>query len=79
MCGAGGCGCLENQGEKPTRPPPPTTPSALFVASPASPHAQHDAQLDYYSKRLATCSSDRKVKVFDVSGAEHVLLADLPG
>ena len=29
---------------------------------------QHDAQLDYYGKRLATCSSDRTVKVFDVVG-----------
>jgi len=27
----------------------------------------HDAQLDYYGKRLATCSSDRTVKVFDVA------------
>jgi len=26
----------------------------------------HDAQLDYYGKRMATCSSDRTVKVFDV-------------
>ncbi|KAL4065763.1 WD40-repeat-containing domain protein [Scleroderma yunnanense] len=26
----------------------------------------HDAQLDYYGKRLATCSSDRTVKIFDV-------------
>lgn len=26
----------------------------------------HDAQFDYYGKRLATCSSDRTVKVFDV-------------
>jgi len=26
----------------------------------------HDVQLDYYSKRLATCSSDRTIKVFDV-------------
>ncbi|KAI0660114.1 vesicle budding-like protein [Cubamyces menziesii] len=30
----------------------------------------HDAQLDYYGKRLATCSSDRTVKVFDVVGGE---------
>ncbi|KAG1800800.1 WD40-repeat-containing domain protein [Suillus plorans] len=30
----------------------------------------HDAQLDYYGKRLATCSSDRTVKVFDVIGGE---------
>lgn len=27
---------------------------------------QHDAQLDYYGKRLATCSSDRTVKIFDI-------------
>ncbi|PWN50591.1 protein transport protein SEC13 [Violaceomyces palustris] len=26
----------------------------------------HDAQLDFYGKRLATCSSDRTVKIFDV-------------
>lgn len=31
---------------------------------------QHDAQLDYYGKRLATCSSDRTVKVFDVIDGE---------
>ena len=31
---------------------------------------QHDAQLDYYSKRLTTCSSDRTVKVFDVVNGE---------
>lgn len=28
--------------------------------------SQHDAQLDYYGKRLATCSSDRTVRVFNV-------------
>eukprot|EP00884_Botryococcus_braunii_P010690 jgi/Botrbrau1/19622/Bobra.0448s0002.1 len=28
----------------------------------------HDVQLDYYGKRLATCSSDRTIKVFDVVG-----------
>ncbi|PVG01231.1 WD40 repeat-like protein [Serendipita vermifera] len=27
----------------------------------------HDAQLDYYGKRLATCSSDRTIKVFDLA------------
>ncbi|CAH7671141.1 COPII-coated vesicle component Sec13 [Phakopsora pachyrhizi] len=26
----------------------------------------HDAQMDYYGKRLATCSSDKVIKVFDV-------------
>lgn len=30
----------------------------------------HDAQLDYYGKRLATCSSDRTVKVFDIVDGE---------
>ncbi|EKM74713.1 hypothetical protein AGABI1DRAFT_116784 [Agaricus bisporus var. burnettii JB137-S8] len=30
----------------------------------------HDAQLDYYGKRLATCSSDRTVRVFDVVDGE---------
>lgn len=28
----------------------------------------HDCQFDYYSKKLATCSSDRTIKIFDVSG-----------
>jgi len=27
----------------------------------------HDAQMDYYGKRLATCSSDKTIKIFDVS------------
>ena len=27
----------------------------------------HDSQFDYYSTRLATCSSDRTIKIFDVS------------
>jgi len=26
----------------------------------------HDAQMDYYGKRLATCSSDKTIKIFDV-------------
>ena len=32
--------------------------------------SQHDAQYDYYGKRLATCSSDGYIKVFDVSKRE---------
>ncbi|KAM3568696.1 hypothetical protein VYU27_009186 [Nannochloropsis oceanica] len=27
----------------------------------------HDAQLDYYGKKLATCSSDRTIKIFEVN------------
>ncbi len=30
----------------------------------------HDVQLDYYGRRLATASSDRTVKVFDVVGEQ---------
>jgi len=28
----------------------------------------HDAQMDYYGKRLATCSSDKSIKIFNVTG-----------
>ena len=31
---------------------------------------QHDAQLDYYGKRLATCSSDRTIRIFNVVKGE---------
>jgi protein transport protein SEC13 len=46
--------------------------------------AVHDAQLDYYGLRLATCSSDRIVKVFNVNpqgGAQPSVefAADLAG
>merc|ERR1712166_1216202 len=42
----------------------------------------HDAQLDYYGKRLATCSSDRTIKIFTVEGddpASHKLQQTLKG
>lgn len=29
---------------------------------------KHDAQYDYYGKRLATCSTDGKIHIFDTSG-----------
>ena len=37
----------------------------------------HDAQMDYYGTRLATCSSDRSVKVFDVFNGQQTLVATL--
>lgn len=40
---------------------------------------QHDAQMDYYGTRLATCSSDRTVKIFDVRNGGQILVADLRG
>lgn len=39
----------------------------------------HDAQMDFYGKRLATASSDRTIKVFDVIGDQHQLVAHLKG
>eukprot|EP01025_Chloroclados_australasicus_P059235 TRINITY_DN747_c0_g2_i1.p1 TRINITY_DN747_c0_g2~~TRINITY_DN747_c0_g2_i1.p1 ORF type:complete len:301 (-),score=32.42 TRINITY_DN747_c0_g2_i1:522-1424(-) len=40
----------------------------------------HDAQFDYYSRRVATCSSDCSIRVFDVSGGqEQRLVAELRG
>lgn len=30
----------------------------------------HDAQMDYYGRRLATCSSDRCIKIYDIIGTE---------
>jgi len=39
----------------------------------------HDAQMDYYGKRLATCSSDRSVKIFEVSGSQYTHAATLQG
>lgn len=35
----------------------------------------HDVQLDYYGRRLATCSSDATVKLFNVVGEQIVPVA----
>ena len=39
----------------------------------------HDAQMDYYGRLLATCSSDRSVKVYEVIGESYKQIADLRG
>ncbi|KAI7870038.1 WD40-repeat-containing domain protein [Spinellus fusiger] len=39
----------------------------------------HDAQLDYYSRRLATASSDHTIKIFDVDGDSQRLVETLTG
>ncbi|CAO3639670.1 unnamed protein product [Cunninghamella echinulata] len=39
----------------------------------------HDAQLDYYSRRLATASSDSTIKIFDVEGDSQRLVDTLTG
>lgn len=37
---------------------------------------QHDAQLDYYGRRLATASSDRTIRLFEVEGESEYRLVD---
>lgn len=39
----------------------------------------HGAELDYYGLRMATCSSDNSVKIFDIKNGSQILLADLKG
>lgn len=39
----------------------------------------HDTQFDYYGKRLATASSDRTIKIFDVVENKHTLVSELKG
>jgi len=39
----------------------------------------HDAQFDYFGKRVATASSDRTVKLFSLSGDKQSFICDLKG
>lgn len=39
----------------------------------------HDAALDYYGRRLATCSSDKTIKIFEVEGDSQRLIETLKG
>ncbi|KAL7748853.1 GTPase-activating protein S13 [Sorochytrium milnesiophthora] len=39
----------------------------------------HDVQLDYYGKQLATCSSDRTVRIFKIEGETQTLVETLKG
>lgn len=39
----------------------------------------HDAEVDYYGLRLATCSSDNSVKVYDIKSGASTLIDDLKG
>jgi protein transport protein SEC13 len=39
----------------------------------------HDAQMDYYGTKLATSSSDRTVKIYDVNGDSYTHTATLQG
>ena len=39
----------------------------------------HDAQVDYYGKLLATASSDRTIKIFDLSTPQPTHINDITG
>lgn len=39
----------------------------------------HDAEVDYYGLRLATCSSDNSIKIYDIKNGSHTLLEELKG
>jgi len=39
----------------------------------------HDVQLDYYGRRMATCSSDRTIKIFEVGSSTPKQTAELRG
>ena len=55
------------------------TASGVDLLSIEANEAQHDAVLDYYGRRLATCSSDKTIKIFEVEGETHRLVETLKG
>jgi protein transport protein SEC13 len=67
---------LNIQSVQPAKPTPVETQHEDTIVCYHSPFAelgtdiQHDAQLDYYGKRLATCSSDKTVRIFNVVKGE---------
>jgi protein transport protein SEC13 len=63
---------------------PPVAPSQAAVSAQIALETHHedmihDAQLDYYSRRLATASSDRTIKIFDIDGEQQTLVETLSG
>ena len=52
---------------------------AFIFSNHADPSSQHDAVLDYYGRKLATCSSDRTIKIFEIEGETQRLIETLKG
>lgn len=57
---------------------PPAPPSNSVIDTSHS-DVIHDVQFDYYGRRVASCSSDRTVKLFAVNADHHAHIADLIG
>ncbi|PHH65967.1 hypothetical protein CDD81_915 [Ophiocordyceps australis] len=53
--------------------------AAQVMANSSHEDMVHDAVLDYYGRKLATCSSDRTVKIFEVEGETQRLMETLKG
>ncbi|KAF2199039.1 protein transport protein SEC13 [Delitschia confertaspora ATCC 74209] len=58
---------------------PPAAPVLDIMDAIETDNTQHDAVLDYYGRRLATCSSDKTIKIFEVEGESHRLVETLKG
>ncbi|KAK2030478.1 protein transporter sec-13 [Colletotrichum zoysiae] len=53
--------------------------SAQIISNSGHDDMIHDAVLDYYGRRLATCSSDRTIKIFEIEGDAQRLVETLKG
>lgn len=61
------------------RPPTAQGPTGPIYVDTQHEDLVHDAQLDYYGCKLATCSSDRTIKVYNVSETSYDHSATLQG
>ncbi|KZZ96768.1 protein transport protein SEC13 [Moelleriella libera RCEF 2490] len=53
--------------------------TAQVIANAGHDDMIHDAVLDYYGRKLATCSSDRTIKIFEIDGESQRLIETLKG
>ncbi|KAG9253721.1 nuclear pore complex, component sec13 [Emericellopsis atlantica] len=53
--------------------------SAQVISNSGHDDMIHDAVLDYYGRKLATCSSDRTIKIFEIEGESQRLTETLKG
>ena len=68
-----------HQQRSPPYPCNTTHQSMTCPPSPLSPLNQHDVQIDFFGKTLASASSDRCIRLFEIIKNSHQLLATLEG